>query len=251
VLTWDNAALQGAKIVKLSALDRQPIEIADPSTWPTALRRLVRKVAAEESDDLSDLMWGNRDDEFHDAVDAAPIRAYHCTRLTERECTDIQRDGLEVLSPALVARRIVNAVEDGQLTPDEGALYATSKRSRDENRRGLVHLVGDRSSLDDPHQVGHLLSIWGGEGLNMHWHSRSHECRRLELVGTPSVVVAVIEASFVSRAHPGWLLAAASGVLGEPRGLALTCRAPIPGSRIEMIHQPGSGWWDRFVRWEP
>jgi hypothetical protein len=155
------------------------------------------------------------------------------------------------LSHQLVAQRIQCAVLDGYLTPNEGQMYESAALAGHASRGGLVHLAGYRPDLAVPQKVGHLLSIWGGEGINMAWHTRSDESRRLERIGVPSVVIACLEPSRVDRAHPGWLAATVSAAAGEPRGLDLICTTRVVGSEIEDVHQPGSPWWEAHVRWNP
>jgi hypothetical protein len=118
--------------------------------------------------------------------------------------------------------------------------------------RGRIHLVGDRDDLRNIHEVGYLLSIWGGEAINMEWHTRSPESRRLELIGTPSVVVVLFDPAVDDhRSHPGLTAAAATRVGGEPQGTSITCTVPLAADRIEAIEQPDSPFWNKRVGWAP
>jgi hypothetical protein len=59
------------------------------------------------------------------------VRAYHCTRLTYREVRNVRYDGLRLLTPELVQRRLQDAVTDGLRTPDEAAFYGRTKLPQD------------------------------------------------------------------------------------------------------------------------
>jgi len=104
----------------------------------------------------------------------------------------------------------------------EGAVYRTHHMGRHRNRAGRLWLVGDRIDLGIPFQVGHLLSIWGGEAINHAFTTRSAESRRLARVGTPTVVVALLDsATECSYAHPGIGLSAVRRVAGEEPGTSV------------------------------
>jgi hypothetical protein len=218
-----------------------PIEFSDRRTWPPELRSL-RAVLAERSDAGAD--WFGDDAAFFRAVDGYAVRLYHCTRLTPRESEDIRVDGMRLLSPELVAERLRNAVSDGWLTSEEGQFYGKSRCAREEGRRERIHFFANRRGLSNRSSVVHLLRIWGGEGLNMAWGTRSDESRRLWRIGTPTVVVADIDPTWASACHPGWLSAVTNGGV-----VGVVFRRPIPGSCIVQLHNPGSAFWERHLRW--
>lgn len=66
----------------------------------------------------------------------------------------------------MVAERIANAVTDGYLSPEDGAFYGASRRSREPGRRDMIHFFAGLRGLAREAQVIHLLKIWGGEGIN-------------------------------------------------------------------------------------
>lgn len=223
------------------------IELADARTWPRPLRQLARSRAAAGDD----AVW-EPDDDFIAATSGVVLRTYHCTRLTPREEESVRVAGLRTLSPELVADRIDGAVADGHLTPDEGRRFGITRLASSYNRRGYVWLVGCRSDLADIPAVGYLLSVWGGEGIYMNWHSRSAETKRLEQIGTPSVVVTLLDPSNDPyRAYPGLLAAAVAAYSTRSRGVDICALAPIPVDRIESIEHPGSAFWNRYIGWHP
>ena len=183
-------------------------------------------------------------------TEGALVRVYHCTRLTPRELASVRAEGLKLLSPEFAKQRIANAVADGgQLTPEEGALYATSREMYKSNRRGRIWLIGDRSSLARTAGI-RWLRLWGGEGINMAWSTRSPESVRLQSVGVPVSSSWAIPSS-LAHGTPGWLAAAAERVLAHAGGASLQCEQDIPAAAVEGIAHPGDAFWDKYVGWAP
>jgi len=199
-------------------MDGQPriVDLADRRTWPPAFGKLVRKVAEGGRLEQRALAGQIEDLPFVDALGGALLRTYHRTRLTDTEVAWVREEGLHPPSAALAERKIDQAVADGHLADELGQLYRASHMCRERNRNGRLCLVGDRVDLASPFQVGWLLSLWGGEAINHAFSTRSAESRRLERVGTPTVVVALLEpATECSYAHPGIGQAAGRGGAGH------------------------------------
>jgi hypothetical protein len=70
------------------------------------------------------------------ALEGHLVRAYHCTRLTDREIRNVRRDGLRLLTPELVQRRLQDAVTDGLLMTDEATFYGQTRLSRELRDKG-------------------------------------------------------------------------------------------------------------------
>lgn len=217
------------------------IEFADRRTWPPALKALWSKYREFDEEDLWDMPAAR----FHEALSGRPVVLYHATRMTPREVEDVRTNGLRLLTPELAQERIENAVLDGHLTPDEGRFYATSRCARSENRRGRVWCFADRRGLREVGSTIHLLRIWGGEGINQAWNTRSEESRRLWDVGLPTVIVVAIDAAWPERMNPGWMSAL---VLGQGADVMFT--RPIPAECVQAVHHPGSDFWSRHVGWD-
>jgi hypothetical protein len=218
-----------------------PLEFADKRTWPLQVRQLREQLVIDLEPDM---LWTLSAEPFLAALGQHKVRLWHCTRLTEREMTDVRTNGLRPLSPKMVAERIAHAVSDGHLTSEEGSFYAQSRCSHEEGRRGMIHCFADRRGLARTADVIHLLRIWGGEGINQAWHTRSAESARLQKVGVPTVVSVAIDPRWASHSHPGWLSALVTG-----EGTSVIFRREIPASCIEDMYQPGSDIWDQYVGW--
>jgi hypothetical protein len=225
------------------------VDLDDANTWPTRFGALVEQAAVGADEDT----WFDISDEaaVEDALTGCRVRAYHCTRLTPREVEDIRFGGLRPLSPEFTLARLTHAVEDGHLTDQEAALYGNTTLPKARNRAGRVWLFTDRASLASAPQIGYLVEVWGGEGINMVLGSRSVEMDRLERVGTPSVVVAAIDLDVhCQRAHPGILTAAVRQLLSKDGGTLIECGVKVGPEYIEAIEHPGGSFWDRYV-WTP
>lgn len=228
---------------------RRVVDLNDRRTWPKLFQALVEEAAPSYDEDR----WfdPSKEKEAIAALDECLVRAYHCTRLTDRELRSVLSDGLLVLSPELAARRLEAAVTDRHLTPEEGALYSRTKLPRDPGRRGMVWFFTDRASLSDAHQIGYLVEGWGGEGINMAWNSRSPEYKRLETVGSPSVVIASLDLRIhCERASPGILDAAVQYLVSGTGGTTIQSLKPVEPDYIESVEQAGSSYWNKYV-WTP
>lgn len=228
------------------------VELADLSTWPREFRQVVDDVVSRGPLEDQWLTGGLDDGPFIAALSGNHIRTYHCSRLTPTEVRWVKDEGLHPVSAELVERKLSQAVEDGHLSTSEGELYSANHLARQRNRAGAICLIGDRVDLENVPAVGWLLSIWGGEVINAAFHTRSPESQRLEEVGMPTIVVALLDpAKEISYAHPGIALSAARRVTMEDPGTELRTIVTLGPERIEAIHHPGSEFWEQYVLWTP
>src|SRR5205814_66629 len=92
------------------------IDLDDPGTWPDQFRSVVEEVTFDA--DEEGLFDPSQEETALSALSGCRLRAYHCTRLTEREAGNVLSQGLQLLSPSLVRRRLADAVTDGHLTAE-------------------------------------------------------------------------------------------------------------------------------------
>lgn len=119
---------------------------------------------------------------------------YHCTRLTSSEVVSIRRDGLHVLSPDLVRRRLLTAVADGHIAQDD-CEYVLGSESVKSNlsdkpvgrRTGSIALCPNRSSLRKSYSVFRLFRSWGGEAVYSA-HEEDERVRHVLAIGVPCIV---------------------------------------------------------------
>lgn len=147
-------------------MSRRVVDLNDRRTWPKMFRVLVEAAASAHGEDHWFDPWA--EDDAIAALDDCLVRAYHCTRLTDRELGSVLNDGLSLLSPELATRRLKAAVADGHLSREEDALYSRTKLPSDPGRRGMVWLFTDRASLSNAHRSG--ISWKGGAAKESTWH---------------------------------------------------------------------------------
>ncbi len=226
------------------------VDLDDVSTWPSGFRSIVERVAERASEEE----WHGGSADEGDALRALAdhrLRAYHCTRLTPREVESVRTAGLQPLSTRFTGERIANAVADGHLSAEEAVVYSKTDLPRSSSRADRVWLFTDRSALAIGPQVGYLLEVWGGEGINQELEKGSPEMQRLESVGTPTVVVASLDLGIhYRRGGPGLLAAAVQQLRCGSGGTNVQCEITLAPAYIEAIHHPGSDFWARLV-WTP
>ena len=228
---------------------RNVVDLHYRRTWPRGFRDFVTANSSEFDGDHG--LEPSQERRAVEMLGSHLIRAYHCTRLTDREVASVCESGLQPLSRELAMQRLTDAVSDGYLTPQQAAFYAEKADPDDPGRNGMVWLFTDRHSLSDAHQVGYLLENWGGEGINMDVRPHTPEMDLLEQIGTPTVVIANIDLVLhCDHAHPGILHAAVQQQLGRNAGTTIKSTMAVGADHISSIEQPGSPFWKRYV-WTP
>lgn len=234
------------------------IDPDEPETWPPALtawveetsRRYLRPQCSTES------LGGEpgAPDGALALLDGRPVRAYHSTRLLPHECDAIRGEGLHLLTPELVQRKLTGALDSGALSRAE--YHALASRTAYEvqpewapsGRGGMVWATVGRSLFrDDPHAVTPLLTHWGGEGIYM---QQQDQRAIVADIGTPSIVVLNLHPS--EDRHTTCFMPTLSSVLRavavgtEDPHADVRHRVPIPASGIVDIWQPGHPEYDVY-----
>lgn len=220
-------------------------DITDPETWPTQVRQ-----ALEAARETFDVWFNDRPAKSAKAfnrayaalVDVAKpnaIRGWHCTRLLDREVQAIKENGMEVLTPNLVQRRVNSAVLHGDLVSAVGARLIAAHQARSQYRIGQLWFIFDDTPSEDA--VERLLRQWGGEAIYWAHEADQEVAPILRRIGRPCLVEAIIP---VSSLHPQFGLVEAlvkndlmtSGLLdGIPRGFEGYCDRNLPSQFIQQI----------------
>jgi hypothetical protein len=120
--------------------------------------------------------------------------AYHCTRLTPREVTDVRTGGLRMLSADLLKRRIDHCEEDGHFSSADANWLRSSPHiartlsDQTGNRTGRLCYCPNVSTLRYDSGVYRLFRCWGGEALYLGHEDGPHFMPALRLIGSPKIV---------------------------------------------------------------
>jgi hypothetical protein len=237
--------------------DRPLVDPDHPETWPPRLTELMQRVddvvsAAEYAGDLG--VPDEADAEFRGALAGAQLRAFHATRLLSHEVDGIRLGGLQVFSRELFDDRIDQAYGAEHLTTPQwqrlrnAHMYAVGEEHARGRREGQVCLTLRSVAFD--HGANSLLSNWGGEGLYFSTGATGLEAL-LGQLGQPSIVVVAVDVRPTWQQQPIFPTIGRT-LLGAWRGLRdgadLFHPAPIPGSDVLDIWQPGRPEYDAIPR---
>ncbi len=195
-------------------MNRNAIELEDPSSWPSRVRRsfeesiaLFREYEAERQriDMLlrRDVMARINTPENRHAAERNRIVAnatsqlagcnligYHCSRLHLDDISNIRSNGMATLSPTLLRLRVEERVTNGDIPNEVGQLLLSQNDAGDEWRAGQTWFINSRSMLRDESGVYRLFRSWGGEAL-YRCHERDPVTGALlRQIGVPCIVVA-------------------------------------------------------------
>ncbi len=124
--------------------------------------------------------------------------AFHCTRLTQDEIGGIKKNGLQLLTPALVKKKLDECHAAGHLS-DRDHAYLTGSKSVADNvndvhahRTGMIWFCPNRSTLQDYSGVYRLFRSWGGEAVYCGHEDDMRIAPVLASIGTPCIVKCAI-----------------------------------------------------------
>jgi hypothetical protein len=199
------------------------VEIEDSPGWPIEIRRIT-----EDKRDLTLLYQRERQRIDHLCEDNIHLRinrpanifkstydvvvsqlqselrhhrliAFHCTRITPSEITDVERNGLKQLSAVFVRDRLARAVREGYMSQTEhdellrSKFLASSLSDRVGRRTGMIWFCPNRSQLRHASGVHRLFRSWGGEAVYWGHEDDPRIGEVLARIGTPCIVRCAIE----------------------------------------------------------
>lgn len=172
---------------------------------------------------------------------ARTIRAFHYTRLTDDEASDIARSGIHLSTPDSLRRRFDALVARGllpQAMADE--LYSHSPFHSDqlEGRSGKFWMTSHPISVED-HGVAPLLERWGGEVASF-WVADDTLAAPLAALGKPRVLEIAVPLAATRHSHSAGTAVVATfgrslGALPEKAAFDLYVRAPLPASAVIAV----------------
>jgi hypothetical protein len=174
-----------------------------------------------------------------EAVAGRCLVGFHATRLTEPERQDIISNGLRVLSPNLLERRLEGIAS--ALSADVVESLRARNQVYDGNRIGLAWFCFTRALLRDESGIERLFRSWGGEALYNSHEDDEKTGPTLAAIGKPCIVIARVPVTgieaFMSigqRLVNAWC--ARSGIkTGDGADFEGCVRADIPGGDIVRI----------------
>jgi hypothetical protein len=225
-----------------------PIDVDDSTTWPRPVFRIVSewaercRGATSYTNDLP--LHPDLERPFRDHFAGYLFRAYHYTRLLPHERPMVLGAGLRPLSAELLLDRIESARAVGLISAvearrfHEAHVFASGEQP---NREGQVCLVLSKRIFErDPQGCLPLLTTWGGEGMYMSSGAPSLR-EKLRTLGTPTVVVALLELSGGASGHrifPALHKVLVASLLGlADVGADVLYRAPVSPEQIESIEE--------------
>lgn len=177
-------------------------------------------------------------------MDARTIRAWHYTRLTDREVEDLSGVGIHLSTPDSLRRRFEAIVAEGQLTAAETDLLWRHNMFNHQHasRAGKFWAVSHPQRVDDP-GVEPLMAHWGGEAASM-WMKDAAVLARLAGVGQPRVVGVAMplaqceDFGGAARAVIA-TFARTRGAITEPSGFDLYAKTDLPASAVLEVQTAG------------
>jgi len=235
---------------------RAIIDLDDRATWPLAIHEEVAKWA-NKLDGTTEYTGGlalRIEDElsFRDLFEGYLFRVYHCTRLMPHETDMVRKNGLRPLSAELITERVTAAKEYGCITEQQASrfqnahVFATGEQN---NRKSQVCFVLSKNIFrNNIKACNPLLTTWGGEGMYMSSGAK-HFLAELKILGTPTIVIALIETdkSKLSKVFPSLLKAFVGSTLGlKDANADIFYKSSVPSQHIENIYQPSNPKYGEF-----
>ena len=127
-------------------------------------------------------------DDLMAVMQTRTIRAWHHTRMTDREVASARNNGLYPATLDFLRARLADRVADGDFTSDEArVIFEASPFQNDQlgSRGGKFWMTSHPQRIDDG-GVTSLLAHWGGESAYFN-HEEGEMLDKLSNLGTPRV----------------------------------------------------------------
>jgi len=177
----------GSPLLTQSATSRVVLKLEQPAAWPAALQTYLGTrhelfLGWETgTSGVPAALYDKAICGLMDALQPYAIRGWHCTRLTDSEIDEIQRNGMQLPNAAMLTRRIESLVEVGQLASATAQQLITKNQAADANRAkyAVVLLLSAPPSGRKRHRA--LLSTLGRRGIVQFARGRSGHVPRHQL----------------------------------------------------------------------
>jgi hypothetical protein len=184
------------------------------------------------------------------------IRAWHYTRLTEREVAALTAEGLHLSTPDSLRRRFDAIVAEGALTQAEvDHLWAHNMfNHQHDSRAGKFWATSHPQPIDDG-GVTPLMRHWGGEAGSM-WMKDEALLARLEAVGRArfvGVAMPLARCEEFGGAAKAVIAAFArtQGAVSEASGFDLYAKTALPAEAVLEVRTEGENTFAAMARTYP
>jgi hypothetical protein len=182
------------------------------------------------------------------------IRAFHYTRLTEDEVTNLLQSGIHVSTPETLRQRLEAVVASGGLARDVAdRLYAESPFHSDQlrARSGKLWLTSHPAAVDDSGVVP-LLERWGGEVASM-WVRDPALSAPLAELGKPRIIEVAVPLSATKHSYDAAKAVVATfarshGAIPTKFAFDLYVEKALPATAVLSIHTKGDGVFESIGR---
>jgi hypothetical protein len=175
-----------------------PIATDDPTTWPQSVSDTL-SICREKLEQRRGWIV----DEIFGLIRDAELLAYHCTRLTDAEITNVKKVGLRPLTEELRRARVEDLIAAGGLCPELGArLLAHNPYLNLACRLGLISFY---LTKDIGPECWKFFRYWGGEAVFLLPSDQPHYERdraSLKSVGVPCIVEAKVPVRALRLGNP-------------------------------------------------
>lgn len=177
-------------------------------------------------------------------MNSRAIRAWHYTRLTDREIDLLRRDGIQLSTLSGLQARLDAQVEAGSITAEAAAaLFAASPFHQQQKSRSNKFWMTSHPIAIDNRGVAPLLAHWGGEGASM-WMKDPALLGQVASLGSPRIIEVLVPIAATNHAHSAGEAVLATfgrglGCIPEKRAFSLYAKNALPPAAILAVHTEG------------
>ena len=120
------------------------------------------------------------------------LHGYHCTRLTEEEIVDVKENGLKLRNTSTLYERVNKLLTAHLIRKNVAQSLLNNNQSGDNNRANMLWFCFFPPYLGGQHGIERFFRHWGGEALYNSHEENPVTGKRLQKIGIPCVVEALV-----------------------------------------------------------
>ncbi len=142
----------------------------DKSTWPPELSDFLKENREEIYEKvchnrLHDLVWDSIYTRLNKVMKSYFLKAYHCTRLTDREISFIKNEGMKLQNLDSLVGRVDELLKENLVTENVAERLQTKNQSNHEHRAKKLWFCFLKPKEAGENGIERFLRFWGGEAL--------------------------------------------------------------------------------------